>query len=938
MKRILLFFIVLIHITAVSSQHNSWPRPSVECKPWTRWWWLGSAVDPPNLSYNLEELARAGMGGVEITPIYGVKNGEPQYINYLSPKWMEMLSHTVSEAHRLGMEVDMNTGTGWPFGGPGVTVEDAATKALFQEYKVKGGTRMEMKITIGDEEQRKVAYLSKLYAFSDDGQKTDLTSSVGQDGILDWLAPAGNWRLIALFIGKTFQQVKRAAPGGLGYVMDHFNKSAVKNYLNRFDDAFSRSGAPRPNAFFNDSYEVYGANWSPGFLEEFEQRRGYKLEEYLPELLGKGQTDTSRRVISDYRETMGEMLLENFTVSWTEWANRHGATTRNQAHGSPANILDLYATVDVPECEIFGITGFDIPGLRKDSLIKINDGDPVTLKFASSAAHISGKNYTSSETFTWLTEHFRTSLAQCKAEIDQVFTSGVNHVFFHGTPYSPREAAWPGWLFYASVNLSPTQPIWKDAPAFFSYINRVQSFLQYGKPDNDLLVYFPVYDIWYEQQDDFYFAFSIHGLREKLPRFYQTVEKIRTGGRDVDYISDRFIRSSSVENGLIKTAGGATYRALVLPAVRFMPHETLEKIYELATEGAKIIFVDQYPGDVPGLNDLSGRRQKFMRLISRFPRADFQKTARKKTGKGEFITGTDYPKLFETAKIGHESFVQEFRGQLVRRKNETGHHYFFTLLTDNEIDGWVPLAVEARSAMFFNPMDGKSGKALLRKEKGKAEVYMQLKPGESVVLKTFAHDDVVVPEWMYSRDSGKEFRITNGWSLEFMESEPAIRGVFGIDSLMSWTEIGEERAKRNTGTARYRVKFTINKVPGREYLLNLGDVRESACVYVNGREVGTLFAVPFTTRIGRYLNNGENLLEIDVTNLPANRISDYDRRGVQWRIFNDINVVDVNYQQTLYDKWETVPSGLPGPVTVKEVLLTHDPSDSVVYLGNGFQP
>jgi hypothetical protein len=155
---------------------------------------------------------------------------------------------------------------------------------------------------------------------------------------------------------------------------------------------------------------------------------------------------------------------------------------------------------------------------------------------------------------------------------------------------------------------------------------------------------------------------------------------------------------------------------------------------------------------------------------------------------------------------------------------------------------------------------------------------------------------------------------------------------------MSWTEIGEERAKRNTGTARYRVKFTINKVPGRDYLLNLGDVRESACVYVNGREVGTLFAVPFTTRIGRYLNNGENLLEIDVTNLPANRISDYDRRGVQWRIFNDINVVDVNYQQTLYDKWETVPSGLPRPVTVKEVLLTHDPSDSVVYLGNGFQP
>ena len=74
------------------------------------------------------------------------------------------------------------------------------------------------------------------------------------------------------------------------------------------------------------------------------------------------------------------------------------------------------------------------------------------LKYASSAAHIAGKTYTSSETFTWLTEHFRTSLSQCKPDMDLMFVSGVNHMFFHGTPYSPKEAEWPGWLFYASIN------------------------------------------------------------------------------------------------------------------------------------------------------------------------------------------------------------------------------------------------------------------------------------------------------------------------------------------------------------------------------------------------------------------------------------------------------------------------------------------------------
>ena len=86
-------------------------------------------------------------------------------------------------------------------------------------------------------------------------------------------------------------------------------------------------------------------------------------------------TDTVARIISDYRETMAELLLENFTRQWTEWAHLHGSKTRNQAHGSPGNLIDLYATVDVPECEGFGLSDFNIRGLRKDSLTRPNDSD-----------------------------------------------------------------------------------------------------------------------------------------------------------------------------------------------------------------------------------------------------------------------------------------------------------------------------------------------------------------------------------------------------------------------------------------------------------------------------------------------------------------------------------------------------------------------------------
>src|SRR5689334_11500155 len=99
---------------------EAWPAATAECKPWTRWWWIGSAVDTQNLTRSLEELKQAGFGGVEITPIYGAKGSEDKFIDFLSPKWMSMLAHTTAEAKRLGLGVDMATGTGWPFGGPRV--------------------------------------------------------------------------------------------------------------------------------------------------------------------------------------------------------------------------------------------------------------------------------------------------------------------------------------------------------------------------------------------------------------------------------------------------------------------------------------------------------------------------------------------------------------------------------------------------------------------------------------------------------------------------------------------------------------------------------------------------------------------------------------------------------------------------------------------------
>lgn len=897
-------------------QAQDWPTVNPEARPGSRWWWMGSAVDKKSLAYNLQQYGAAGIGNLEITPIYGVKGNENKDIPFLSEQWMDMFEYTKEEAKRNNIDIDMNTGTGWPFGGPDVSLEHAATRAIFEKYKITGGKDIKLKIAIQDPKeakQQEIATLSKLMAYDKNGECLDLTKKV-DNGELRWKAPEGEWNLIALFIGKTLQKVKRAAPGGEGYVMDHMNPEAVEAYLNKFDKAFKENNSEYPRTFFNDSYEVYKADWSPNLLKEFERRRGYKLEKYFPEFLSTERSEMTRRIVSDYRETISEMLIDNFTSKWTKWAHKHGSSTRNQAHGSPANLIDTYASVDIPECEGFGLTDFHIKGLRTDSLTRPNFSDISMLKYASSAAHISGKQFTSSETFTWLTEHFRTSLSQCKPDMDLMFVSGVNHMFFHGTTYSPQDAAWPGWLFYASINMSPTNSIWRDAPSFFDYITRCQSFLQMGKPDNDFLIYLPIYDLW-DNLPGRLVAFDIHKMDQYAPTFIKTIQTIIANGYDVDYISDSFIKNTVCKDNMLITSGEAKYKAIIIPNVRLIPTSTLKKITDLAKQGATVVFMEQYPEDVPGYSNLKNNRKLFTEISKELPTvSSFSNTQKFKLGNGQIIIGSDYKKTLSETGTKAEEMKTLYGLQFIRRSNAEGHHYFVTNLQKRDVDGWSTLNVPETSAMLFNPMNGEKGKADYRNADGKLQVRLQLKSGESIIIQTFNKNIEDEPAWSYPEEQPYSLSLDHGWKLKFKNSTPAINGEFMIDTPTSWTELEEANAKINMGTGVYSLEMNMPDINADDWILDLGDVRESARVYINGENAGTVWAVPFRLKVGKLLKPGKNKIEIEVTNLPANRIADMDRKNINWRIFKDINIAKLNYKKGDYKDWQTMPSGLNGHV------------------------
>jgi hypothetical protein len=216
----------------------AWPGITKENRPWTRWWWMGSAVDEKNIDRLLQEYNQAGLGGVEIAPIYGAVGHEARYLEFLSPQWLNVLDFTVKKAQSLNMGVDMTLGTGWPFGGPQVKPEFAAAKLFVQTYSLKGGQSLSELLVLRDPRQKDMgAALQAVTAYSGQGEVLDLTDQVDAAGKLSWRPAKGQWQLYAAFSGRTRQMVKRAAPGGVGLTLNHLSAEALQAYLARFNQA-----------------------------------------------------------------------------------------------------------------------------------------------------------------------------------------------------------------------------------------------------------------------------------------------------------------------------------------------------------------------------------------------------------------------------------------------------------------------------------------------------------------------------------------------------------------------------------------------------------------------------------------------------------------------------------------------------------------------------
>ncbi len=875
--------ILLSFTLFLTAQELTWPMVKEETRPWTRWWWHGSAVDEHNIDIMLDQLVEAGFGGVEITPIYGVKGKEDESIEYLSKRWVEMLQHTLDAATRRGMAVDLPPGSGWRCGGPFVTVEQANASLKIDTLSIQEGSHLDLDLS-----DKRVLHVRAIEKES--GLALEMTRRRDENGHLQWTPESGDWLLYIVSVEWSGGKVKRPGPGGEGYSIDVYSEKASQQFLDTIAARLASIPHGSIRSYFHDSFEYMGDGTAEIF-SSFLKYRGYSLQDFLPALFGQGNSDEVLRIQADYRKTLSDMLHDNFITKLTSWSHEHGSLNRNQAHGSPGNMLDLYGACDIPETEIFG------PLSGPDADVLIN-------KFASSAAHVMNKPLASAETSTWLGEHFTVGLDSIRASCDHLFLSGINHLIFQGTAYSPEDAEWPGWVFYASVQMNPRNPYWQDIPKLTEYITNCQSILQSGVSDNDVLIYWPYDDIIHEvgplkkqlavHHPDWFYDHPISHLAQSLAQ----------AGVGFDYISDRQLISLEVADQKIQAAGQA-YKAIIVPETQFMTVRSFQEIVEMAIEGARVIFQNDLPADVSGFFSLESQRSAFSIL-------------KKYAKELPIIENDDIVEELVSLGLPVEQDLASKGIKYIRRATENGYFYFLKNSTGQKVENWTSLIHLEDHAALLDPMTGKMGSVPIRQGE-RPSIFLQIPPGGTIIVHT--SDNVFsTQEWNYIKREDVRISLDGSWDVSFVKGGPNLPADLTLDELRPWTEFGSDY-ENFSGTAHYKTTFHAQE-PG-DYILNLGAVGASATIVWNGGEY-TVIDDPFEVMLEN-VKVGENTLEVLSTNLPANRIRYMDQVEIPWRIFHDINFVNIEYRPFDASSWEVKPSGLLGPVTLTKYSAVNDP-------------
>ncbi|HKP86914.1 MAG TPA: glycosyl hydrolase [Blastocatellia bacterium] len=887
-------------------------NPPDDSRIMMRWWWFGPAVTKSEIEREMRLMKEGGIGGFEVQPVYpltaddaatGIKN-----LPFLSDEFIDALRFASEKARESGLRFDLTLGSGWPYGGPQVSISESASRLRVERVKLAPGARRAQSPGISAGEKLLAVFLVRL---QEKGAAIESVREITEikDGAARLPEGLEGSHEVQFFIAsRTGMQVKRPAVGAEGFVLDHLDRRAVDNYLKKVGDRLMQAfGDQPPYAIFCDSLEVYNSDWACDFLEEFQKRRGYDLKPHLPALVGDAGAKTLA-IRHDWGKTLTELLNERFLAALGEWSRRNRTLLRIQDYGVPAAALSSNAYADLPEGE--GAQWRDLSATR----------------WASSASHLYGHSVTSSETWTWLhSPPFRATPLDMKAEADRHFLQGINQLIGHGWPYTAEGVEYPGWRFYAAGAFNEKNPWWIVMADLSRYLQRLSFLLRQGRPANDVAIYLSNDDAWARFTPGN--AHMIELLRQHLGP--DLIPRLLEAGYNFDFFDDTaFKQVGRVEKGLL-ILGENKYRAVILPSVESMPLDTLQRLEEFARGGGALIATRRMPGRAPGFQATETDHQKIADLSRRM----FEGAP----APGHFVADeADQMVRKLTSLLAPDARLSPAAPEVgfIHRRTPDAEVYFIANTDNLPHKTKAAFRVEGMRPEWWDPMTGKIQPATVTDRRPETvTIELDLEPYESRVL-VFSRRAVHNGPTSQVIAAARELDLSADWRVTFGDGAPV-----KMNSLRSWTD--DEGTRYYSGTVAYEKTFTL---PGNflsnstRVLLDFGEgkpppppapgprtngmaallegpVREAAVVTLNGRRAGSVWCPPYSIDVSEFLKSGENKLQIVVGNTAINHMAG--------RALPDYRLLNLRYGERFQpqdmDKIQPVSSGLTGPVRLVSV-------------------
>lgn len=716
-------------------------------------------------------------------------------------------------------------------------------------------------------------------------QVLDISSCLAGDQ-LTWEAPAGKWVIMRTGMCPTGVTNSPAEPIATGLEVDKMSREHVAAHFDAYMGEIIRRipEADRKcwKVVVQDSYETGGQNFTDDFIESFKSRYGYDPLPFLPVYKGYvvDSQDRSDRFLWDVRRLVADRVAYDYVGGLRDISHKYGLRTwlENYGHwGFPGEFLQYGGQSD----EIGG------------EFWSFGDLGNIENRAASSCGHIYGKQRISAESFTSGGRPFNCYPAMMKQRGDRFFSEGINSTLLHLCISQPSDERVPGVNAWFSSEFNRLNTWYPHMDLFTSYLKRTNYMLQQGLNIADV-AYF---------------------IGEDAPKMTGTTQPALPKGYQFDYINAEVIeRDLYVKDGLLTLPHGTQYRMLVLPELKTMRPELLEKIASLLNDGA--VILGPAPERSPSGKDYEKADQQVKALAdSLWKGLDGKQTQAVQRGKGWLLYGMSMQEALEKIGCVPDCQIPETSPVLYAHRQAEGKDiYFLSNQSDQEIEVTPEFRIKGKQPEWWDATTGKIRRlpAFEFTENG-TQIPLRLAPFESAFI-VFRQKGKASAEGIDANCPRPEtwMALDKDWNVTFKDSIRGPKQTQSFDQLIDISTHPDESIRYYSGTIVYDKQISIDQLPAGNIYLNLHDIGVTAKVTVNGQYAGGVWTPPYRLDISEWLHKGENQISVEVTTTWQNRLIRDSRLPEQerttWTACNGWS-----------EKDPLQKSGLIGPVTLEVV-------------------